>query len=147
MQQQEIISKKKSIRWVPRLLPLPFAAATSIAAASCSLPRVQQWRRRWLCSCSAACETCLRQREMPFNEFHRSLFWWQVSDLGVLVFCFFVFLTSQNDVVLTQLTAGHNWSLTKYQIDNNWKLEDWNKKDWKLEGQFYIFAFNKLTIL
>ena len=40
----------------------------------------------------------------------------------------------QNDVFLAQLTAGHNWSLTEYQIDNNWKLEDWNEKDWKLEG-------------
>ena len=35
---------------------------------------------------------------------------------------------SQNDVFLAQLTAGHNWSLTEYQIDNNWKLEDWNDK-------------------
>ena len=35
---------------------------------------------------------------------------------------------SQNNVVLAQLIAGHNWGLTKYQIDNNWKLEDWNNK-------------------
>ena len=26
---------------------------------------------------------------------------------------------SQNDVVLAQLTARYNWSLTEYQIDNN----------------------------
>ena len=26
---------------------------------------------------------------------------------------------SQNDVVLAQLTARHNWSLTECQIDNN----------------------------
>ena len=26
---------------------------------------------------------------------------------------------SQNDIVLAQLTAGHNWSLTEYRIDNN----------------------------
>ena len=25
----------------------------------------------------------------------------------------------------------------------NWKLEDWNEKMWKLEGQFCIFAFLK----
>ena len=31
---------------------------------------------------------------------------------------------SQNDVSLAQLTARHNWSLTEYQIDNNWKLND-----------------------
>ena len=31
---------------------------------------------------------------------------------------------SQYDIVLVQLTAGHNLSLTKYQIDNNRKLED-----------------------
>ena len=23
----------------------------------------------------------------------------------------------------------------------NWKLEDWNEKDWKLEGQLFIFAY------
>ena len=49
---------------------------------------------------------------------------------------------TQNYVVLAQLTAGHNWSLTEYQIDNNWKLEDWNEKDWMLEGQFCIFTYN-----
>ena len=26
---------------------------------------------------------------------------------------------SQNDVILAQLTTGHNWSLTEYQINNN----------------------------
>ena len=35
---------------------------------------------------------------------------------------------SQNDFVLAQLTAGHNWGLTEYQIDNKWKLEDWYEK-------------------
>ena len=35
---------------------------------------------------------------------------------------------SQNDVVLAHLTAVDNWDLTEYQIDNNWKLEDWNDK-------------------
>ena len=38
--------------------------------------------------------------------------------------------------------AWYNWSLTEYQIDNNWKLEDWNENDWKLEGQFCIFAYS-----
>ena len=33
---------------------------------------------------------------------------------------------------------GLNWQ--------NWKLEDWYEKEWKLEGQFYIFAFVKLHI-
>ena len=40
----------------------------------------------------------------------------------------FFFKKSQNDIVLVQLTAGYNWSLTEYQIDNNWKLENWNDK-------------------
>ena len=31
-------------------------------------------------------------------------------------------------MVLAQLIVGHNWDLTKYKIDNNWKLEDWNDK-------------------
>jgi len=32
----------------------------------------------------------------------------------------YFFKKSQNDVVLAQLTAGHNWNLTEYQIDSNW---------------------------
>ena len=39
-----------------------------------------------------------------------------------------IFFKSQNNVVLAQLTAGYNWGLMEYQIDNNWKLEDWNDK-------------------
>ena len=39
--------------------------------------------------------------------------------------------------------AAPNWVLTKSYIDKNWKLEDWNEKDWKLEGQFCIFAKKK----
>ena len=35
---------------------------------------------------------------------------------------------AKNDVVLAHLMAASNWSLTKYWIDNNWKLEDWNDK-------------------
>ena len=31
---------------------------------------------------------------------------------------------SQNDVVLTRLTAIDNWDLTEYRINNNWKLDD-----------------------
>ena len=27
-----------------------------------------------------------------------------------------------------QLMAWYNWSLMEYQIDDNWKLEDWNDK-------------------
>ena len=26
----------------------------------------------------------------------------------------------------------------------NWKLNDWNEKYWKLEGQFYIFNIDKV---
>ena len=29
----------------------------------------------------------------------------------------------------------------------NWKLKDWNENDWKLEGQFFIFALILLPIL
>ena len=26
----------------------------------------------------------------------------------------------------------------------NWKLNDWNEEDWKLEAQFYIFNIDKV---
>ena len=52
--------------------------------------------------------------------------------LFFLIPVFLIFLItkkkSQNDVVLARLTAVDNWDLTEYQIDNNWKLEDWNDK-------------------
>ena len=35
---------------------------------------------------------------------------------------------SQNDFILAKLTAGYNWSLMEYQIDNNWKVDNWNDK-------------------
>ena len=35
------------------------------------------------------------------------------------------------------------WSLMESCINKNWKLEDWNKKEWKLEVQFCIFAKKK----
>ena len=90
MQQQEIINKKRSIRWVPHLrLPLPFAAAL------CSLPRVQQRHRRWLLLLLLLSRVrCLRKREMPFNEFHHSLFWWRVIWVSSVWFFFFFFLIS-----------------------------------------------------
>ena len=46
----------------------------------------------------------------------------------------------QNGVVLAGLTAATNWVVTELYIDKNWKLEDWNEKMRKLEGQFCIFA-------
>ena len=30
--------------------------------------------------------------------------------------------------------VGQNWDLTENRIDNNWKLENWNERGWKLEG-------------
>ena len=47
---------------------------------------------------------------------------------------------SQNSIVLASLMAAANWALMEYHIDKNWKLDDWNEKGWKLEGQFWIFA-------
>ena len=34
----------------------------------------------------------------------------------------------KKDVGLVTLTAAPNWVLIEYQIDSNWKLEDWNNK-------------------
>ena len=47
---------------------------------------------------------------------------------------------SQNGIVSTSLMAAANWVLMEYHVDKNWKLDDWNEKCWKLEGQFWIFA-------
>ena len=47
---------------------------------------------------------------------------------------------SQNGIVSASLMAVANWALMEYHIDKNWKLDDWNEKGWKLEGQFWIFA-------
>ena len=67
--------------------------------------------------------------------------------LNVFIFIFFnnnfysfnseIYLKKKGEpkrVVLAQLTAADNWGLTEYRIDNNWKLEDWNEKCWKLEN-------------
>ena len=42
-----------------------------------------------------------------------------------------------------KLMVAQLWSLIESCINKNWKLEDWNEKEWKLEGQFCIFAKKK----
>ena len=49
--------------------------------------------------------------------------------------------TKQNDVTLVVSTESTNWVVTKPCINKNWKLENWNEKRWKLEGQFFIFGY------
>ena len=46
----------------------------------------------------------------------------------------------QNGVISVGLTAATNRVVTGPNIDKNWELDDWNKKKWKLESQFYIFV-------
>lgn len=142
-QQQEIISEKKSIRWVPRLrLPLPFAAATSVAAASCSLPRVQQRCRRRRLLLLLGRVFCLRQRETPCNEFHHSLFWWQVRVI-ILVFCFCFCILF---LIFWQLLWDLNLEIS---LKNTWitRFLTLNRLSMNSIGSFTLFNLGYLAIL
>ena len=58
--------------------------------------------------------------------------WWERKwEKNVFFLITFFLITknkNQNDVILAHLMEVDNWGLTKYQIDNNWKLEDLNDK-------------------